>query len=378
MARGRVRVSCKRGWRAMWLSVVLFGASIGLCSLACVSKLSLDDRPCPCALGYQCCHGICIAENALCPEAADAASSMPDAGASSMPDAGASGDDAAPPQPPPACCVPEAPADWSGPVRVGRGADIGECPSALPEVAFKGGVGVEAEAGSCDCSCVPETPHVTCPNPEVRWYESSGCVGAVLSRDPIVPPIACDLIYPNGSIAWDALPVGTCSAVAEAKLPPPRYSEVTLGCAATNAESCPTGQTCLPDANEPGFDAVCLFRDGNHDCPSGPYSERSVINTGFDDERHCEGCSCEAAGFECSIKFTVFISTGGCAVSGNVGLREFVTGTETCSFDGNVRSFLVTENDRVEVSKPGTCAPSNATLEGTVSPGAPVTVCCLP
>src|SRR3954466_3233459 len=128
MARGRVRVSCRLGWRALWLPAGLFGASIGLCSPACVSELSLDNLPCPCTVSNQCCHGICIAKDALCPEAADAGGRMPDSDASgesgAPPDSGASGEGAAPPRLPPACCIAEAPADWSGPVRLGRGAEI--------------------------------------------------------------------------------------------------------------------------------------------------------------------------------------------------------------------------------------------------------------
>jgi hypothetical protein len=43
-----------------------------------------------------------------------------------------------------------------------------------------------------------------------------------------------------------------------------------------------------------------MYRQGDHDCPAGPYPNKSVFWSGAEDTRGCSNCTCGSAGTNCS------------------------------------------------------------------------------
>jgi hypothetical protein len=184
---------------------------------------------------------------------------------------------------------------WFGPV-ARRHVDAGASPPSCPEPIGQAGP-VLAEnftvpaATECDCDCaatgldscngvvtLDDTEECSCDGGcDVEFSEN--CVNVE------VPGFAqyINLSDPGG-IACAPAVTATIPEVA------PTGTMATCGIAGT-AATC-DGGVCMPPIPE-GFEGGwCIHREGELDCPPGPYSEQIVVWGGLDDTRGCSECMC--------------------------------------------------------------------------------------
>jgi hypothetical protein len=273
----------------------------------------------------------------------------------------------------------EAPGNpWWGPVAlyVGGGV-VTTCTPGWPD-ATPGGVGtVDAPDATCSaCSCGNVTG-ASCGVPGVSFWASNGC-GSSLGT---VTPPAADVCQPV-SVGVDAssmgadVPVqpGTCPASGgAATIPEASYEQEALLCeGAEEGAGCadPTS-VCVRPPVYPFHQSICIVRNANHTCPSGPYTERTVVYQTLLDTRDCTVCSCSVpTGVSCTGTTTLF-SDGSCSSS-----------TATVPHDGSsCVSHPTTGSMRFTIdSGPsgGSCTTGGGAPTGSATGTDPLTVCCLP
>lgn len=153
-------------------------------------------------------------------------------------------------------------------------------------------------------------------------------------------------------------------------LPTPGWqADVRLCGGATDSGGCGGGQNCIADAPS-GFAGVCVFRVGDHPCPSGYSTSRAVYHEDFTDTRDCTGCTCTPSNWNCSTTMTRY-QTSNC--TGSTSSTYVSSSSPKCSNGLNMTAFTVSPVAKTS----GACGvTSNTTLTGTVTPAKPQTVCC--
>lgn len=242
-------------------------------------------------------------------------------------------------------CVPAVPTDWSGPIVVASGS----CPAEFPE-----------DTGVLNRSLVPGVPQCSC-----------SCT---------VDEISCQLILENNGVAFspdsscESPPfedecVGVTSGIECADMAvdipaTPSWEVERLGCGgAVEGRACDAG-TCIADTG----DAICIQRDGEHDCPA-PFDDRTLFHRAFDDSRSCSGCSCQSSSPACEADVEIC----------SLGFDQV-----TLESDGGCYQLNSSDGDGVTlfstaVVDQGSCdpAPETGEVSGDVVETEPVTVCCL-
>lgn len=129
---------------------------------------------------------------------------------------------------------------------------------------------------------------------------------------------------------------------------------------------CAANQVCAA-APDPAFDsALCIWRNGDNQCPEGPYTQRTVRYAGFADDRTCETCTCGDPAGSCAGTVTF---TDGCGAlpqhiaTVGVGECQEVTGAGAATY-----------NPEPDAS----CMPSTGAVLNTAAETNPVTICCTP
>jgi hypothetical protein len=119
------------------------------------------------------------------------------------------------------------------------------------------------------------------------------------------------------------------------------------------------------------FEAWCIYRQGEHACPAGSYSEQSVYYEAFDDQRACSACSCAAPTGTCQgyVQFTTGApNPNGCGGLTNRGRVDF----NAC---GTINAPAIANPT---ATPQGSCNPMGGSLEGDVVTEGAVTLCCRP
>jgi hypothetical protein len=271
-------------------------------------------------------------------------------------------------------CLP-APAGWSGPVVV-----LEDTSAPLPcggnwsnEVftAYQGPIEAPSECSGCECAPPLDGG---CEVPEVTVYQSNTCAavkavgssgpgctalpnlgGSGISAAPANPtPGDC---FPNGG----DLTEGPISWAAQARL-----------CDGAPAGDACQGGTCYP---APEGDArVCVYRDGEHECPPG-YSNQHALHHGALDERTCTACQCgPEEGAECAGMLYGYTASVPCDVANPDTGAQLIPQDDSCQdVAGSVwKHTRWQEGPRM----PGACEPTGGEPGGEVTPVDPVTVCC--
>ena len=147
-----------------------------------------------------------------------------------------------------------------------------------------------------------------------------------------------------------------------------------IGCAADAIDAaCEGGAACLPELKSP-LGAWCVYREGEHDCPAAPYSERSVYYESFDDQRSCSECTCGDSSGKCTGSFTFSYNNSGSNCPG-----DWSNGS--ASFSSCLVPIDNTKPSQISVSTPvpdGSCPPLGGELQGEIGLEGAVTVCCAP
>jgi len=272
-------------------------------------------------------------------------------------------------------CIAVPPA-WNGPVAVMRTSTAEErpsCPDAYPEL-VDNELFTELSASDLLCTCACEPTEIVCPthvlltpHGDDEDCESPGTgynITTVCNSGPMGQ---------NGY--WHAAPVdvtsGECTPVSERTRTPAGFATRWTLCEGEPSEgACGTDETCAP-APAPFEERLCIWSEGDHECPSEGFAVRELVHASFDDQRGCAECSCGSISGTC----------GG-------GLRLW--GANTCP-EGGIEDILTTQvgdcvlydaqaakllNDGLEPNEDVECPASTPAPTGEAVPTDPVTVCC--
>lgn len=279
-------------------------------------------------------------------------------------------------------CVAPAPEGWIGPVALYKGpsAEAPACPAELPDSIYKGYADLANEPAQCGpCACGEAGVNVFCSLSQIEAYEEPLCVGPKNtsgqngSVDECSSKAGANLATSFRAQLPQVNAFGACTpSQVEATLPPPSWASVAVACSRSELGKGCGSQLCAPRGKAPFEAALCLVREGDHECPA-PYLTRRTFTkepTDVTDTRGCEPCKCGSPkgscsavttlydGFNCSGASVVVPNDGSCVASGG--------------FD--VSSLMV------EVTKEASCAPAGGAPAGSIAPAntAVTTVCCLP
>jgi hypothetical protein len=269
-------------------------------------------------------------------------------------------------------CLAGPPAGWLGPVarfRGPMGMEPPECAGGYPEVglALRQGF-IDAQPAQCDCTCevsvssvcsvvmYPDVTSTVCNDFSVFIMNGAECT-------------TYDI--PSGSLYGSMSPIGTpqCVSTEDEQIPGLEWQADVHSCTQEEIQGpCDEdGSVCAPAAPD-GFESgLCIFTQGESECPDGPFSDRTVLFSSVDDRRGCSECECGAPpAVNCEGVFDMYDSTD-------------CSGTLVASGPNNGCSGAVANVGSIHVNLPGDpqCGvdgPSEP--EGTAEPVGLFTYCC--
>jgi hypothetical protein len=168
------------------------------------------------------------------------------------------------------------------------------------------------------------------------------------------------------------LPTGTSGCTPSAQNPNKpdlTWGKRVVGCSAGDSArgGCNAGEQCLP--KHASSNAICVWRGGEHDCPSQAYTQKRTYYRDVEDTRSCTACAC--SGPNCSYSWSVFNAADTTCASPIVAL----TSADQC-----VQVNPSADKLRVgaSITGDGSCTPSGGATQGAVSGSDEITVCCVP
>ncbi len=140
---------------------------------------------------------------------------------------------------------------------------------------------------------------------------------------------------------------------------------------------------CLPDEPVPVDFKLCIFRDGEHACPTtkdGVFTEAHVFYDGVEDERQCSPCACASpTGSACTATVSIYkgndLTCSGPTVAKGITISSEGPTCLDIQLPGQaLGSKLASPIDYL----PGTCSPTGGDASGSAIKTEPVTFCCRP
>lgn len=255
-------------------------------------------------------------------------------------------------------CVPPIPDGWSLVTRIDR--ELGD-PEATCTGAARLAVG-SPTAATCTCSCT-NVDDATCQGARLKCYQEGGCVGAITEVD--LDEACADL----------GAEYRSCESLSASPSGPPCQATATPGGVVGDAvDLCPASTTIEASC---GGDGVCAaVEDGQRTCIRGAGSCPAGW-TGQALDAHepgivtCESCTC--GGRACT-DARYLASAGPLSCGTNTGTT--VEGECTGVAPLGIASSHAKRLDAPTLE--GECAPEAVTVSSTYTPGAAVSVCCLP
>ena len=275
-------------------------------------------------------------------------------------------------------CIPAAPTDWEGPVaRTVSFVDSAvepDCPAAYPDVATESFTGVLAAPAQCDCSCGPVADADCESTVTLRYHASqSDCTASsptiVQVNAGVCAPLATTF---SGFGYWSVDPVesvgGSCTPSAEVSMEDAVFENRVLACGGAELlGGCAEGNVCAPLPPDDFTAGLCIWQEGDHDCPS-TFPEKELTFGSIDDRRGCETCACGEAQGHCDSAFAninhqacVLPLGGSFAANGECGVQ----------LTSNVNWAFANTGDPTAF-----CAPSEGAPTGEANGEEPVTICC--
>lgn len=141
-----------------------------------------------------------------------------------------------------------------------------------------------------------------------------------------------------------------------------------------NEGGCDAGEVCAPIPSVPFPNTLCIYREGEHACPDGPFSERILHYRDFEDDRACgPECTCGEPDGECSGAGLNLYSTDTCVLETAPGSGSLSDeGCEDAALSSTIRGIR-----RVGTATfSGSCSASGFAALGELTPVDPVTACC--
>jgi hypothetical protein len=169
---------------------------------------------------------------------------------------------------------------------------------------------------------------------------------------------------------------GACTAQSSHNLEDAEFTRRMVACETndTKTAGCAADQLCVPNLVQP-LDGFCIYREGSHACPSGPYSERTVYAEDVTDTRTCSACACGSPTGTCSGSVAFTYANGAGTTCGDDFL-ETTASFESCVDIDAVRGTLGVS--AAPATPSGSCTATGGAVQGSVSVSGEVTVCCLP
>jgi hypothetical protein len=311
-------------------------------------------------------------------------------------------------------CVPIAPATWAGPLVFYKGS--GAAPECLATgeyktVAHNGNSGLNLGTASCP-SCACDSPNGTVCSVDLVFFTSATCgSGSCWGYGPQVgcgdpgsptPAItktagACSflptLLSNDGSGARGAaftnvqVTGGACNSSSSGtkNIPAPSWDETVRVCggAPNTGKGC-GASVCLPRPQSPFQSKICIAKDGDNPCPSGPFSDKLVFHKSFTDNRDCSTCGCGlVSGGTCNATIELFTDDFCASNKDTLNVQNQCVGI-TIDPDpepnppppsvgpADTRSAIVTGTP-----SGGSCTISGGQITGAATPAQPVTLCCM-
>ncbi len=282
-------------------------------------------------------------------------------------------------------CVAAPPADWIGPVSVSEVA-MGEtpvdCGAGYPTQAEEFSANFVAPKAVCECDC--QVPANAACVAFIESYNAAGCGGAAIDSYPFVfgtcydnPTSTADYWNLNPGVYGDP-----CTPqVQPPEFPPPTEADVVRICGtadAVTADGCDAAEVCAPIPTAPLAPLLCIYREGEHECPAGPYADASVYFRSYDDERDCSpACECgDVTGTCTGATATLWRYTNSCTSSGlcsNPPCVDYLTpGCDSTNLPA-VESIQLTGIPELSNES---CPPIGYQPVGDIVPTDPITVCC--
>lgn len=271
-------------------------------------------------------------------------------------------------------CHGAAPADWSGPISM-RNSDgaAPSCEGAFGERVLEAGSQPSAAGAECStCSCSP-SGSACAAFVDFSTGSEAGCGGSSCttsvnqSCSEIMPPCLTgqSSAYLGTKLASGS---GTCSPSNQTpKLPDVKWTKRAALCRGPDAQrgGCEMGRVCVA---KPSKDAkLCVYREGEHDCPAQMYTHRELYYRDVDDTRSCSACKC--SGPNCSYTWSVFNAADTSCQSPIIKLTSAGQCVQVNPNADKLRVGATIEGD-------GACSASGGESSGGVSGSEPVTVCC--
>jgi len=286
--------------------------------------------------------------------------------------------------PPPTCaCVAAPPSGWIGPVSLLRAeaAEPASCPAGLT-AAMSGGAEFEVPEPGCQpCTCKLEN---ACKNVTVQPHVVS-CTSQICGDAGVVGSSCTPLSYCwfQSAAIVTAFGQGSCTPSGGARRPATWKSTATACTFSDEPDGgitdplnggCESGLACAPKVA--GVEAAtCIVREGDHQCPAGPYSVRSTFGRTLSDTRTCSTCKCGTPDVTCTGGEVTVYNDDTCqnavdvVPAGPTTCETFVVATAT-------GSAKLTKTPTVA---DGGCPPSGGVVTGgSVTRQSPWTACCLP
>jgi hypothetical protein len=267
------------------------------------------------------------------------------------------------------------PDGWNGPVAVLRTDETEEspaCPDAYPRHALSDRFS-ELEAPSAACGCMCEPADVTCPEHLMLSFHGDD---AACGSPGVTYPVSTSCNSgPLGQVGHWLAPFvqiegGSCTPMPTVGVPPPRfYTRWTMCGGEPLAGTCAGDELCLPSP-APFEERLCVWSDGEHECPSEEFSVRELVWDGVDDQRGCDECTCGTMTGTCGGGIRLW----GLNVCPEGGIQDILTTSagDCESYDPQSAKLL----DELEPRDDLACPPSAPSPIGEAVPTGTITVCC--
>jgi hypothetical protein len=209
---------------------------------------------------------------------------------------------------PMAACVTQPPEGWYGPVAIalGESGSMGpECVDGYPDngpTLLRG----YTDPGPAECSCECMLNGASSCFSYV--YDMNGCstyeTFLQITQD-------CHAFAINGGAYYTSFAqgMGFCQGMVTEDLPAPIWEAQITTCKMEDVGvSCGEGGVCAPAAPEGFESALCIYMEGENECPAGDFTEQFVTYSGVDDTRNCTNCACGMAAATCMGALQVYAS----------------------------------------------------------------------
>lgn len=266
-------------------------------------------------------------------------------------------------------CLSATPEGWFGPVAIAHdepGAMPTECADTYPDAGLTllSGYHDPGPAG-CTCECMLNGAS-SCFSYAYDMDASCTQYETFLQITQDCHPFAID-----GGAYFSSFAQGNafCQGMVTKDVPEPEWDEQVVTCKteALGGE-CGDGGVCTPMAPD-GFEpTLCIYMEGEQECPAGDFSEQLIFHSGVEDTRNCTSCACGMAAASCMGSLEVFSSAdcSGAAVA-------------SCGVNACTAGVAGGQSIAIDYGGEGACpvmTPPEAT--GTVATTGAFTYCCQP